>query len=77
VSEPSWTLKVAEDKADAEGFALVLAAAAVTERGLISADADASMSMASVLVAEEVFALAPSGIWSWSFLDLDLERATV
>ena len=78
VSEPSWTLEVAEDKADAEGFALVLAAAAaasVTARGVISADADASMSIASVLVAEEVFALAPSGIWSWSFLDLD--RATV
>lgn len=77
VSEPSWTLEVAEDTADAEGFALVLAtaAASVTARGVISADADASMSIASVLVAEEVFALAPLGIWSWSFLDLD--RATV
>jgi hypothetical protein len=83
VSEPSWTLEVAEDEVDAEGFALVLvavaaaaaAATAVTARGVISADADASMSIASVLPAVEAFALEPSGIWSWSFLDLD--RATV
>ena len=70
VSEPSWTLEVAEDEADAEGFA-VGAAAAVTARGVIFADADASMSMAAVLVAVEAFTLAPSGIWSF------LERATV
>jgi hypothetical protein len=43
-----------EDKADAEGFAVVvIAAAVVTARGVIFADADASMSMAAVLVAVE------------------------
>jgi hypothetical protein len=60
---------VAEDEeADSEGFAALVV---VTARGVIFADADASMSMAAVPVAAEASALASSG--TWSFLD----RATV